>query len=393
MTTGYSIPSRSTAASTFAGVARGEEPAGVDADHAQPVVRVALVPRLQVRERAQRVDAAEVPELDEHGPAALLVHAQRRDVDPRQLARERRGGDGVLGRAHGAEASSGFADFRASRGATLAFCGVRIRQSREAAAVSAMFTPFPRRRVHLAQADHGRGRRDRLARPCRGAPIAQTERRPGDAEGAASPTKAGTKKKPKNVKLDVRHEGQPAGHHRRHDRDDCSRRASSSRARASRSATSTTSPPSGPTVCPAGSKAGSNGTANALVGPANAPLNFDVYAVRRRLDTLSSTSTRIRIGVQSVDPGQDHEQRPHDDDHDPAGAAAAGGLDATLTGISQTFSARQEELHRLQHEAARRAAEGRQQVRLRDARRRHPAAGPRVARGQGEVLEVARRSR
>ena len=53
---------------------------------------VALVPRLQVRQRAQRVDAAEVPELDQHGLAALLVHAQRRHVDPLAVARERRSG-------------------------------------------------------------------------------------------------------------------------------------------------------------------------------------------------------------------------------------------------------------------------------------------------------------
>ena len=65
-------------------VARAGEAAGVDADHPQPVGRVARVPGLEVGQRPQRVDAAEVPELDEHRPAALLVHAQRGDVDPRQ---------------------------------------------------------------------------------------------------------------------------------------------------------------------------------------------------------------------------------------------------------------------------------------------------------------------
>jgi hypothetical protein len=83
-----------------AGVARREEAAGVDADHAQSVAREALVPGLDVGQRAQRVDPAEVPELDQHGSAALLVHAQRRDVDPRQVARERRRRDRVLGGAH-----------------------------------------------------------------------------------------------------------------------------------------------------------------------------------------------------------------------------------------------------------------------------------------------------
>ena len=106
-TTGYSIPSRATAATTCSVVARGREAAGVHADHAQAVLGVAPVPRAQVGERAQRVGAAEVPELDEHGPAALLVHAQRRDVDPGQLPREGRSGDGVLGRAHRGDASRG----------------------------------------------------------------------------------------------------------------------------------------------------------------------------------------------------------------------------------------------------------------------------------------------
>ena len=81
-------------------VARGLEAGAVHADDAQAVGRVALVPRLDVGQRAQRVGAAEVPELDQHRAAALLVHAQRRDVDPGQARRERRRRDGVDRRSH-----------------------------------------------------------------------------------------------------------------------------------------------------------------------------------------------------------------------------------------------------------------------------------------------------
>src|SRR3954470_23965697 len=82
-------------------VARGREAGRVHADDAQPGGRVALVPGLDVRQRAQRAGAAEVPELDQHGTAELLVDAQHRDVDPVQPGRERRGGDAVDGWAHG----------------------------------------------------------------------------------------------------------------------------------------------------------------------------------------------------------------------------------------------------------------------------------------------------
>ena len=81
-------------------VARRLEAGRVHRDDLQAVGRVAVVPRLDVGQRAQRADAAEVPELDEDRTAALLVHAQRRDVRPRQLGGERRRGDRVDGRLH-----------------------------------------------------------------------------------------------------------------------------------------------------------------------------------------------------------------------------------------------------------------------------------------------------
>ena len=55
----------------------------VHADHAQAGVRIARVPLLQVGERAQRVDAREVPELDQDRPSAHeRVHAQEGHIEP-----------------------------------------------------------------------------------------------------------------------------------------------------------------------------------------------------------------------------------------------------------------------------------------------------------------------
>ena len=63
---GSSIPSRATAALDRVGVGGGREAGRVNADHAQAVALVALVPGLQVGQRAHRVRPAEVPELDQH---------------------------------------------------------------------------------------------------------------------------------------------------------------------------------------------------------------------------------------------------------------------------------------------------------------------------------------
>jgi hypothetical protein len=59
----------------------------LEAGQCSPMTRspsggVALVPGADVGQRPDRAGAAEVPELDEHRAPALLVHAQRRHVDP-----------------------------------------------------------------------------------------------------------------------------------------------------------------------------------------------------------------------------------------------------------------------------------------------------------------------
>jgi hypothetical protein len=97
-------------------------------------------------------------------------------------------------------------------------------------------------------------------------------------------------------------------------------------------------------TCPAGSKAGPKGSANALVGPASspikAPLNFDVYPfvedantfifflsqqggdVRRPLrGEITNKGTKLTITI-------------------PIDLRQPGGLDASLVGISQTFYAK-----------------------------------------------------
>ena len=95
---------------------------------------------------------------------------------------------------------------------------------------------------------------------------------------------------------------------------------------------------SGPTVCPSGSKAGSKGTANALVGPANAPLNFDVYPFVGNSSTLYFYLDQDPVGVQSVVQGKITNSGRTMTITIPKELRQPGGLDATLTGISQTFS-------------------------------------------------------
>ena len=95
---------------------------------------------------------------------------------------------------------------------------------------------------------------------------------------------------------------------------------------------------SGPTVCPSGSKAGSQGTANALVGPANAPLNFKVYPFVGNSTTLYFYLDQQPVGVQSVVQGKITNSGRTLTITIPQELRQPGGLDATLTGISQTFS-------------------------------------------------------
>jgi len=77
----------------------------VDPDYLQAGVGVALVPGAQIGQRAQRVHAREVPELDQHRvPSQQAVHAHERRPEPRCARRELGRWDlGSGGRPHGPE--------------------------------------------------------------------------------------------------------------------------------------------------------------------------------------------------------------------------------------------------------------------------------------------------
>src|SRR5438445_2257740 len=62
----------------------------VHPDDYEPVLRIARVPRLQVRQRAQAVDARVRPEVDEYDLAAQPPESQRRRVEPVRDPLERR---------------------------------------------------------------------------------------------------------------------------------------------------------------------------------------------------------------------------------------------------------------------------------------------------------------
>jgi hypothetical protein len=96
----------------------------------------------------------------------------------------------------------------------------------------------------------------------------------------------------------------------------------------------------GVSACPSGSKAGPKGTANALVGPANAPLNFDVYPFVENSSTLAFYLSQQGGGVQSVVHGKLTNKGRKMSITIPLELRQPGGLDATLIGIKQTFSAK-----------------------------------------------------
>jgi hypothetical protein len=165
---------------------------------------------------------------------------------------------------------------------------------------------------------------------------------PNDAEATlnvtASPTKAGKKKKPKNVKL---------GFDLKVDKPGTTveiiemllPKGTKISGKGFKKCDHDELEASGPTACPAGSKAGPKGTANALVGVAAAPLNLDVYPFVGSANTLLFYLAQQGGGVQTVVEGKitnggrkmaitiPFELRQ-----------PVAGLDATLTSIDQTFS-------------------------------------------------------
>jgi hypothetical protein len=94
----------------------------------------------------------------------------------------------------------------------------------------------------------------------------------------------------------------------------------------------------GITACPSGSKAGPKGTANALVGPAGAPLNFDVYPFVENSTTFAIYLSQQGGGVQSVVHGRITNKGRKLSITIPLELRQPGGLDATLVGLNQSFS-------------------------------------------------------
>ena len=90
--------------------------------------------------------------------------------------------------------------------------------------------------------------------------------------------------------------------------------------------------------CPAGSKAGPKGTANALVGPQGAPLNFDVYPFVESNTSIAFYLAQQGGGVQSAVHGKLTNKGRKMSITIPQELRQPGGLDATLTGLKQTFS-------------------------------------------------------
>jgi hypothetical protein len=164
---------------------------------------------------------------------------------------------------------------------------------------------------------------------------------PNDSEATltvtASPTKSGTKKKPKNVKvgfkLDVAKPGTTVQFI-----DMILPKGTKISGKGFKKCNVDDLIATGITACPSGSKAGPKGSANAAVGPAGAPLNFDVYPFVENSNTLAFYLSQIGGPLQSVVHGKITNKGRLMRIEIPKELRTPGGLDATLTGIDQTFT-------------------------------------------------------
>jgi hypothetical protein len=166
---------------------------------------------------------------------------------------------------------------------------------------------------------------------------------PNDSEATltatASPTDSGTKKKPKNLKLgfklDVDKPGTtveviemllPKG--------------TKISGKGFKSCNADDLVATGIVGCPTGSKAGPKGSANAAVGPEGAPLNLDVYPFVEDSNTLLFYLSQVEGPLQTVVKGEITNGGRKMAITIPSELRKPGGLDATLTGIDQTFTAK-----------------------------------------------------
>jgi hypothetical protein len=166
---------------------------------------------------------------------------------------------------------------------------------------------------------------------------------PNDSEATltatASPTDSGTKKKPKNLKLgfklDVDKPGTtveviemllPQG--------------TKISGKGFKSCNADDLVATGVAGCPTGSKAGPKGSASAAVGPQGAPLNLDVYPFVEDSNTLLFYLSQVQGPLQTVVKGEITNSGRKMAITIPDELRKPGGLDATLTGIDQMFSAK-----------------------------------------------------
>ena len=156
----------------------------------------------------------------------------------------------------------------------------------------------------------------------------------------ASPTKAGTKKKPKSVKLGFDLEADKPGTTVEKIVMDLPKGTKIS-GKGFKKCNADDLAAGGPTACPSGSKAGPTGSAGAAVvtGGTTTPLNFDVHPFVEDSNTLLFYLAQIPSGVQSVVKGEiTNSGRKMTITIPLELRQPAPGLDATLTGIDQTFS-------------------------------------------------------
>jgi hypothetical protein len=166
---------------------------------------------------------------------------------------------------------------------------------------------------------------------------------PNDSEATltatAKPTDAGTKKKPKNVKL---------GFNLKVDKPGTTveiiemllPKGTKISGKGFKKCDAEELEAIGPTACPSGSKVGPTGSANAAVGPGRAPLNLEVYPFVENATSLLFYLKEVGGGsVQSVVKGKiTNKGRKMAITIPFELRQPIAGLDATLTGIDQTFS-------------------------------------------------------
>jgi hypothetical protein len=172
--------------------------------------------------------------------------------------------------------------------------------------------------------------------------VAQVSTPTGDAtlDVTTSPSKSGTKKKPRNVKLrfkqTVRRPGTTVGTIEVN-----LPKGLKFSGRGFKKCSAAKLLAGGPRACPSGSKAGPKGEANALIEPGNppAPLDFDVYPFVENSKTFAIYLSQQGGGVQSVVKGKlSNDGRRMRISIPFELRQPAPGLNATLTGIDQTFS-------------------------------------------------------